>query len=165
MKKLIIALFVCFFPVMIHAQTKDEMKAEIQQLRLEVQKCDSLLAEANIKVLVLETRLQTISVIALQCGFSTDSLLANKKPILQNNENKSTDVKQCKAITATGTQCSRKAAAGSDFCWQHNKTVTSKSTPTPTSTSTNTSGRTILTGSRGGQYYINSKGNKTYIKK
>jgi hypothetical protein len=33
------------------------------------------------------------------------------------------------------------------------------------STKTNTFGKTIMTGPRGGQYYINSHGKKTYIKK
>ena len=28
---------------------------------------------------------------------------------------------QCAAITKKGTRCSRKAAAGSIYCWQHNK--------------------------------------------
>ncbi len=32
-------------------------------------------------------------------------------------------------------------------------------------TSYNSNGKTIYTGARGGQYYINSNGNKTYIKK
>lgn len=28
---------------------------------------------------------------------------------------------QCQAITKKGTQCKRKAQAGSKYCWQHNK--------------------------------------------
>ena len=62
-------------------------------------------------------------------------------------------MQQCKAITASGTQCSRKAEVGSDYCWQHKKTkVTSGS-------------REIYTGPRGGRYYINSSGKKVYVKR
>ena len=61
---------------------------------------------------------------------------------------------------------------------KYNSTKTINSYPTYNSNSTynnsnlfsspsynNNSGRTIHTGARGGQYYINSNGNKTYIKK
>jgi len=43
---------------------------------------------------------------------------------------------QCKAITTKGTQCSRKAQEGLEYCWQHatkagtqQETTTTKSTP------------------------------------
>ena len=35
----------------------------------------------------------------------------------------------------------------------------------PTQANTTSQGKTIHTGPRGGKYYINSKGNKTYVKK
>ena len=41
----------------------------------------------------------------------------------------------------------------------------SASTSTESTSSSTSSDRTIYTGPRGGKYYINSKGNKTYIKK
>jgi len=66
---------------------------------------------------------------------------------------------QCQAITASGNQCSRKAKVGSKYCWQHIGKDSS------TSVNSSTSGRTIYTGPRGGQYYYNSKGKKTYIRK
>ncbi len=71
---------------------------------------------------------------------------------------------QCKAITKKGTQCSRNAQEGSDYCWQHSKTKSTIKSETKSSNS-NSSGRTIYTGPRGGKYYINKNGNKTYIKK
>ncbi|WP_372775653.1 hypothetical protein [Mangrovibacterium sp.] len=77
---------------------------------------------------------------------------------------------QCKAITSKGTRCSRKADAGSEYCWQHKSTYEPNSTPSKAASSpakssgTTGSGRTIYTGPRGGKYYINSKGNKTYVK-
>lgn len=87
------------------------------------------------------------------------------------------EAKRCIAITNAGTQCKRNADPGSDYCWQHKRmyepikssTVNSSSSNTSTqnsiSTGTTSSGRTIYTGPRGGKYYINSNGNKTYIKK
>ena len=80
---------------------------------------------------------------------------------------------KCKAITSKGTQCSRTADAGSEYCWQHKATYEPNSTPSnavsPSKSSGSSggatgSGREIHTGPRGGKYYINSKGNKTYIK-
>lgn len=68
---------------------------------------------------------------------------------------------QCQATTAKGTQCTRTASLGSIYCWQHQNKDQSKSTVSPSSNSD----RTIYTGPRGGQYYINKNGNKTYIKK
>lgn len=79
------------------------------------------------------------------------------------------EVKRCIAITNAGTQCSRNAEPGSDYCWQHKKTyepTTSTSvTKTTSSSSTTSTGRTIHTGPRGGKYYINSSGKKVYVKK
>ena len=73
-----------------------------------------------------------------------------------------TTPKRCTAITAKGTQCSRNAQSGSEFCWQHvgssdSKTINKSSQPSGSST--------IHTGPRGGQYRINSSGKKVYIPK
>jgi hypothetical protein len=78
--------------------------------------------------------------------------------------NKSTTTKQCIAITKKGAQCTRNAEEGSDYCWQHNKSKTTIKSETK-SYNSNSSGRTILTGPRGGKYYINKNGKKTYIKR
>lgn len=81
---------------------------------------------------------------------------------------------QCKAITSAGVPCSRKADPGSEYCWQHKKTYEPNSTPNNLGSPSNKSGssggstgsgKTIYTGPRGGKYYINSNGNKTYIKR
>lgn len=69
---------------------------------------------------------------------------------------------RCKAITKAGTQCKRSAQAGSDYCWQHQGNSTTKKT---SSISSSNSDKTIHTGPRGGQYYYNSKGKKTYVRK
>ncbi len=65
---------------------------------------------------------------------------------------------RCQAITAAGTQCTRRAQPGSKYCWQHQNY--GKATP-----SSGSSDRQILTGPRGGKYYINSNGKKVYIRK
>lgn len=68
--------------------------------------------------------------------------------------------KYCIAITQKGKRCSRLHEPGDVYCWQHKKdSINIKSTPTPKQD------RVIYTGPRGGRYYINSKGNKVYIKK
>lgn len=69
---------------------------------------------------------------------------------------------RCEAATQSGTRCTRNAEVGSLYCWQHQQassTLNSRATPTTPPE------RTILTGPRGGKYYINSKGKKTYIRK
>lgn len=104
---------------------------------------------------LLKARVEALEQIILSKHASFDTI---------NKTNSST--KRCIAITAAGTQCKRSADQESDYCWQHKteyKSTKSQSTITnPTTTST---GRTILTGPRGGKYYINSSGKKTYIKK
>ena len=65
---------------------------------------------------------------------------------------------RCQAITAAGTQCARKAQPGRKYCWQHQNYGKATS-------SSGSSDRQILTGPRGGKYYINSNGKKVYIRK
>jgi uncharacterized protein YgiM (DUF1202 family) len=48
---------------------------------------------------------------------------------------------------------------------QYNPNTTVKTEPSTITPSYSSPSRNIETGSRGGHYYINSKGNKTYIKK
>lgn len=43
---------------------------------------------------------------------------------------------QCKATTAKGTQCSRKAQDGSEYCWQHASKAKNQQTTRTTSTPT-----------------------------
>jgi len=173
MRKILISIILGFSTFLCFSQTKDDMKAEILQLKSKIEIFDSLLIEANNKVLILETRLQSIAAIAQQGDIKIDSTKSNTTFLekqVQNKDDKISADKRCKAITATGNQCSRNASADSDYCWQHAKSEVNKKTSTTTSTSssstsTTNNGRKIYTGSRGGQYYINSNGNKTYIKK
>ena len=61
----------------------------------------------------------------------------------------------------------RKANSNSTYSNPTYNANSTYSTPSYKSTSTNStnSSRTVYTGSKGGQYYYNSNGNKTYIKK
>lgn len=84
---------------------------------------------------------------------------------------------QCKAITKKGTQCKRKATNNSEYCFQHKKNSSNTNVSTEetnkkkakvnkSSSSNDTyNGNEIHTGPRGGRYYINKNGNKTYIKR
>lgn len=54
---------------------------------------------------------------------------------------------QCKATTAKGIQCSRKAQDGSEYCWQHAGKAASQQTTT-TTTSTPAKRTSIATGGR-----------------
>lgn len=67
--------------------------------------------------------------------------------------------KYCNAITKAGKRCSRLHEPNNAYCWQHKKDTINNSIPSQQQN------RVIHTGPRGGKYYINSKGNKVYIKK
>jgi len=85
---------------------------------------------------------------------------------------------RCKAITLKGTQCKRTTNNANGYCWQHQSQATEKSTtadsaktkkkvsskPTTTKNGESYNGHSIQTGPRGGKYYINKNGHKTYIK-
>ena len=68
--------------------------------------------------------------------------------------------KYCNAVTKAGKRCSRLHEPGNAYCWEHKKdTTNTQNAPS------RQQDRGIYTGPRGGKYYINSKGNKVYIKK
>lgn len=94
-----------------------------------------------------------------------NSKVQSNIPLISNQDssirNISNNALQCKAITKKGTRCARQAQEGSEYCWQHQ---TGKSASSVTN-STSSSGNEIMTGPRGGQYYINKNGKKTYIKR
>lgn len=87
-------------------------------------------------------------------GFSLSQSDSTKK------KNEPVKIERCRAITQAGTQCKRNAKEGSIYCWQHQEFDKEKEKISKSKDS-----RTIHTGPRGGQYYYNSKGKKTYIKK
>jgi hypothetical protein len=72
---------------------------------------------------------------------------------IENSSGRIVEAHQCVATTQAGSQCKRSAKEGSSFCWQHEPSYSPSSS------------NTIYTGPRGGKYYINKNGNKTYIRK
>ena len=82
-------------------------------------------------------------------------------------ERRSTSV-QCNGTTQKGARCKNKTLNANGYCHLHQNQASSNSvnkTKSTTTRSTYSGGRTIYTGPRGGKYYINKNGNKTYIKK
>lgn len=96
---------------------------------------------------------------------------------------------QCKGITQKGARCKRMVSNSNGYCWQHQSQVTASVTTEKQKADTTTkkknssttekkvnssnkkqsgdtyNGHQVQTGPRGGRYYINSHGNKTYIKR
>lgn len=64
---------------------------------------------------------------------------------------------QCKATTAKGTQCSRKAQDGSEYCWQHAGKAGIQQT---TTTTTSTPAKSISTTSDGRCRAITKSGSR-----
>lgn len=163
MKRIFIFILSVFaFTTSGYGQSKAEMKQEIESLKLRLWNChatinelsqknDSLIAQINeIKRFVSEFPRQI-----------TITHYENAGVVAQNQDKTSstTAETQCAAMTKDGTQCSRTAQYGSRYCWQHIEKLKNSSS------SSYNSGHVWHTGPRGGQYYINSKGNKVYRKR
>lgn len=154
-----IILFICFiscFSVIGYAQSKKELQSANSSLKIELQKKETQIDELQKKVQNLQLRILILE----------DSLAKQRNTPASNRDCISSHIEtmqRCKAITTSGKQCSRNAQSGSDYCGQHQKKVGNDEVK-PSSYST-TEGRTIYTGPRGGKYYINSKGKKTYLKR
>lgn len=158
-----------------YAQTKKELNEmitslsnRIMELESKIRTLESAVNSQNQEIAVLKTEIEEAQKIS--------SAVAEKSPTQVNETTKpaaSPEKRRCKAITASGKQCSRDAQDGSDYCWQHKKTYEPSSTNSNSGSSTykskssssSGSGRTIHTGPRGGKYYINSSGKKVYIKR
>ena len=93
---------------------------------------------------------------------STNDRISSQQPISHSSYNDKPyyTSSRCEAITQKGTRCKRSAKDGSKYCWQHQNYQSKTS-----SSSYYNSGHIWHTGPRGGQYYINSKGNKVYRKR
>lgn len=123
--------------------------------------------------------LLVITILFAFSGLSTQVYSSEK---ISTNYSKVIDGGRCQATTKKGTQCKRNAAEGSDYCWQHGgtkktsynnkkdynkseKSNNNKAKIEKTSTGETYNGKIVHTGPRGGKYYINKNGNKTYIKR
>ena len=161
-RTLLFILFVCAFTASGYSQSKSELKQEIEDLKLRLRAChitidelskknDSIIAQINeIKRFVVEFPRQ-ITIVHQE----------NASDVSQNQCSTSNAAAeaQCAAITKAGTRCSRTVQSGSRYCLQHTEKLKN------VSSSSYNSGHVWHTGPRGGQYYINSKGNKVYRKR
>ena len=78
---------------------------------------------------------------------------------------------QCKGITQKGTRCKHMTYNANGYCYQHQsqapkeKRIQKETKVQEKSKSSETyHGHEVHTGPKGGKYYINSSGHKTYIK-
>ncbi len=139
------------------------LNAEIQSLKEHIKSQDKDILTLKLQLSDAEKEIQTLKTQNSELykqSINTHSGIEGNAEVEQKGE------KRCKAITSSGNQCSRKADNGSDYCWQHKKTYEpDKELYKSNATQPADNGRTIYTGPRGGKYYINSKGNKVYIKR
>jgi hypothetical protein len=105
------------------SQSKMEMSNEIKELSIKV---DSLSSKVDELTVQNKTQEEEISWIESEMG--EISKLKKMKietpvaaPVSKVTEKETVDW-QCKAITNSGSRCSRAAVKGSKYCWQHKKT-------------------------------------------
>lgn len=189
MKTIVISFLLICLILPTKAQSNKELKYQIYKLEKEISET-SKIREGN-KALIIENerlkseienlksdnkRLTTEVSWYKPANAINTSPPETKEPSAEkpSTEKPNTVKGQCNAITAAGSQCQRNASEGSEYCWQHQGKQTEKpdgiydsgtTKINKSSGSSSESGRTIQTGSRGGKYYINKNGNKTYIKK
>jgi len=155
------------------SQSKKELKQKVDQLISDKQAIMNELISVKTQMFDLKQELASVKseneklrsqMLAQPNQNSPNELMS--APTKTQTTTPNVDGGRCQAITAKGTQCSRNADPGSQYCWQHKSTYEpNKKSSGISSGSSSSSGRTIYTGPRGGKYYINSHGNKTYIKR
>jgi colicin import membrane protein len=188
MKSYLLLIVFLFFDIVGFSQSKKDLQVQVTTLTSDKQKLIDEKQKLMEDILNLKQQILDLKTENLSCRSENEKLrtaLATNNDASTNTPNSlistqissasQTSTGRCQAITAKGTQCTRTAESGSKYCWQHKSTYEPASTATSSSTKSNfssgkssgstTSGRTIYTGPRGGKYYINSHGNKTYIKK
>lgn len=135
-----------------YGQSKKELKAQIEKLQtqlVQTQKFNDALLTQNED---LRKRIETIR----KCIIETTSDI----PAAVSRDNATTQ--SCSVVSHTDNSPTSKVASTSASTSSYSPRKTSSYSGSSYSSS---SGRTIYTGPRGGRYYINSKGNKVYIKR
>jgi colicin import membrane protein len=172
-------LFICLLllPFWSFSQSRKVLQARINELTAKIETVNAevrLLSEQNknlsseiaaLRIRLSDTEKEMQALNTRNPSGMQPSVNSSQADSGQNR--KATATNRCKAITTAGNQCSRNAQEGSDYCWQHAKAFeSSKTSASPgNSINSNTGTREIMTGPRGGKYYINSNGKKTYIRK
>lgn len=163
MKRIILfILLICTFTISGYGQSKSEMKQEIADLKLRLKTCHATIDELSKKNDSLIAQINEIK--RFVAGFPRQITIVHQENASDASQNhiptsNATAEAQCAAITKAGTRCSRTVQSGSRYCWQHTEKLKNLSSPSYNS------GHVWHTGPRGGQYYINSKGNKVYRKR
>lgn len=165
MKNLLLLLAILLLSVEVFPQSRKELKREIENYKMALTAERQENAELKQENILLYCQLEKIRFFILQATDRSqlDSLIADRMPSVVNDHSsrittQPAQSERCAATTNKGTPCSRNTQSGSAYCWQH-QNYESKNK------SGYRSGHTWHTGPRGGQYYINSKGNKVYKKK
>ena len=186
MKKLIIILFSLLSCFPVYSQSKSELlrtnkslNDSIVALTLSLSSKDQIIAQKDNEINMLRSKINDVlSILSTIPG--VEAVPVNN--VISQGNKDTMAFRQCKAITKKGTRCTRQAAPGSDYCWQHKgnssdnsiyqsnseKTSSSQSSPSSASSSKNgttSSGYQIYTGPRGGKYYINGSGKKVYVRR
>ncbi|HET6558051.1 MAG TPA: hypothetical protein VFG54_12100 [Prolixibacteraceae bacterium] len=174
MKKIIIALMVLCLTLPGMAQSKKDLKYEIYTLKKQVTEIQALkteLAALKEENQALKEKIKNLEFRSTP-GTVSSPVEAPGDQLKNDEADKPMKAGRCQAITQAGAQCKRLPSEGSRYCWQHahqeygqkQSGSSTKSTTKSSYGSSSGSGRTIHTGPRGGKYYINKNGNKTYIK-
>lgn len=93
---------------------------------------------------------QQITVKCPECGHNITITISIDGATAVEHENTLTTQQnnQCKAVTSKGTQCTRKAQDGTDYCWQHTGASNTQSTTPKTSKSTKAPSTSSSSGGR-----------------
>lgn len=127
-------------------QSKRQLRAQIDSLQIHVERL-------NFKIEILQARTD-------KTQRSIDSLVRINHVLLKRIDNLSNSVNSKGSPSIRPYEAPAKAPASVSSSGSR-----STSSTQPTSSSSTYNGRKIYTGPRGGRYYINSKGNKVYIKR
>lgn len=164
MKRIVLLTVAIFMAVYGYGQSKSELKAKVEELSAIIESLQEQIHELNQqnKSLVMQINeiKQFVNNYPNVNRYEGPNSIGNSIEESTSNES---ERQQCAAITKDGTRCLRMAQEGSRYCWQHLKKL--RSTPTSSSSTSYDSGRVWHIGPRGGQYYINSNGNKVYKKR
>lgn len=159
MKKFLLLSVMLFTAVSLFGQSKAAIKAENEKLKQEIVAHQDTVSTLRLLNKNLLSQIDEIRKFVDQFPKIDTESVTSIAAQSQTKEPVGNSDTQCAAITQKGTRCSRPAQTGSKYCWQH------QNQGAKSSASSYSSSHNWQTGPRGGQYYINSKGNKVYRKR
>jgi colicin import membrane protein len=170
MKRIIFLMMMLIVSVSSFSQSKKALNSKITNLS---EKVDALTTKLSVLNEKIASQDKTITQLKEMLGVSKSEPQSTsiQTPVPEPSKKAETiaTTGKCIAITSSGNRCSRNAQEGSEYCWQHAKKYKAdapeKAESKPSKGSSYSGSNQIQTGPRGGKYYINSHGNKTYIKR